>query len=297
MSSELRDSSSDSSASIAASDCAKQRDTTMLGGSKLLSDDLLRAGFTLVSDGIFAFTPHGIVVETMIGNPLVVTVDGRSDDMVAAFAKDFIAHRGVSGFGDALISWAKQGHAATPQVPRAGCAIFELGSENDCSANGSSDEEGSCSEHASGFDPLALPAPAELGVDAGRRIRILTFGKHRLKKFPSELMQVQAHITCNIKKFHYLTRNNKHLTKLSGLHDEVQGQICRCGFFASWIGDVVKRIEQNNLTSLALNCFKGTHRSVAAAEILKKAYYPLADVKHLTLGYIRPGRPGGPARR
>jgi len=108
--------------------------------------------------------------------------------------------------------------------------------------------------------------------------------------------EAQTHITCDIKKFHYLTRNNKFLKRLTGLDDEVQEQICRCGFFSDWIASAVARIERDNVSSLALNCFKGTHRSVAAAEILRKVYYPRATVRHLTMGYIRPGRAGGPSR-
>ena len=43
------------------------------------------------------------------------------------------------------------------------------------------------------------------------------------------------------------------------------------------------QVEHSNLSCISINCTKGRHRSVAAAEILKKTYYPNATVKHLTI--------------
>merc|ERR1712217_891734 len=110
-------------------------------------------------------------------------------------------------------------------------------------------------------------------------------------------MGARLHFPCNYKKLRYLTRNNKHIVHRNGLDSDVQEQIIRCSFFAGWLREVIQRVEQDDVLSLALHCYKGTHRSVAAAEILKAKYYPLATVHHLTLQYIRPGRPGGPSRR
>ena len=43
------------------------------------------------------------------------------------------------------------------------------------------------------------------------------------------------------------------------------------------------QVEHSDLKCISINCTKGRHRSVAAAEILKKTYYPNATVKHLTI--------------
>ena len=37
------------------------------------------------------------------------------------------------------------------------------------------------------------------------------------------------------------------------------------------------------LKCIGINCAKGRHRSVAAAELLKRYYYPSAVVEHLTI--------------
>eukprot|EP00927_Polykrikos_kofoidii_P060930 TRINITY_DN55827_c0_g1_i1.p1 TRINITY_DN55827_c0_g1~~TRINITY_DN55827_c0_g1_i1.p1 ORF type:complete len:587 (-),score=77.91 TRINITY_DN55827_c0_g1_i1:170-1930(-) len=164
------------------------------------------------------------------------------------------------------------------------------GGEN---VSGTDNSDGSISEQGgAGFDPSRLPSAAALGASKERQITITTWGNSRMSKPP----EAQAHITCNYKKFHYLTRNNKHIKKLNGLHDEVQGRVCRNGFLESWLREVVSRIEREDLSSLCLHCHKGTHLSVAIAEILHKAYYPFATVTHTTLTYVRPGHVGGPAR-
>ena len=43
------------------------------------------------------------------------------------------------------------------------------------------------------------------------------------------------------------------------------------------------QVEHSDLKCISINCTKRRHRSVAAAEILKKTYYPNATVKHLTI--------------
>jgi len=137
-----------------------------------------------------------------------------------------------------------------------------------------------------------LPKPDVLGASRDRVLNIITWGNGRCAQPPP----ADAYITCNYKKFHYLTRNNKHIKRSNGLDEAVQGRICRNGFTESWLRDTIGRIEHDDLHNVAFHCWKGTHLSVAIAEILRKFYYPRATVQHSSLAYIRPGRKGGPAK-
>ena len=73
------------------------------------------------------------------------------------------------------------------------------------------------------------------------------------------------------------------LRKMNGLSSEIQARISRCSLFPTWITMVIEAIETKNLSVISINCTKGRHRSVAAAEILKAVYYPKATIEHLTI--------------
>ena len=46
---------------------------------------------------------------------------------------------------------------------------------------------------------------------------------------------------------------------------------------------VVGRVEADDLRVVSFVCTKGRHRSVAAAEIFVRLYYPLGRTVHLTI--------------
>lgn len=143
------------------------------------------------------------------------------------------------------------------------------------------------SEDEKGF----LPSPGEVGVDQARVLEIMTWGNSKMKP-----PKAQLHVTCNYKKFHYLTRNNKHIKWLNGLDAEVKDRVRRSAFLESWLRDTLPQIEGQNVQTVALHCHKGTHLSVAIAELMQELYYPNATVQHLSLRAERAGRRGGPAR-
>uniref|UniRef100_A0A7S0BA27 Uncharacterized protein n=1 Tax=Pyrodinium bahamense TaxID=73915 RepID=A0A7S0BA27_9DINO len=194
----------------------------------------------------------------------------------------------------------QQAQCSLPGLERAqGSGGAASGARAPPSADGLEPSEASCSSSGGAPRgqgpapaPRVLPAPSELGASPARRLTISTWGKARIVQPPD----AQAHFACDSKKFHYLTRNNKHIKKLNGLDEVVQSRILRNGFFEDWIRETVQRIEREDLASLTLHCHKGTHLSVAVAEIMRKVYYPNAEVQHLTLAYVRPGRVGGPSR-
>lgn len=245
-----------------------------------LEEGLLEAGFTVLIDGVFVHVAGGVSVETLLDGTFDVAVDGKSSADVAAFVATTLTTKGAHGLGRALFQWGSR-HGGGKQV-------HDLPPESMDEGSDASGSEGD----ANGFDPQCIPSSAELGVNRDRELAIVTWGFFKLQKAP----EAQAMINCSYKKFHYLTRNNKHIKRLNGLHDVVQGRICRNTFLEPWLREAVRRIESEDLVSVSLCCAKGTHLSVAVAEIMRKAYYPRATVRHLTLAHNRPGHAGGAAR-
>ena len=64
---------------------------------------------------------------------------------------------------------------------------------------------------------------------------------------------------------------------------EVQARLARGRLFPTWLAMTVNKIETKDCTVIDVNCAKGRHRSVAAAELLRTLYYPQATVEHLTI--------------
>lgn len=110
-----------------------------------------------------------------------------------------------------------------------------------------------------------------------RELMIYTWGK-RLKKNKPQQSQ------CN---FNASILNGRaggiDLKNNNGLYLPIQKVVSRCSAFEKWISMTIKKIESNDLKIISINCAKGRHRSVAAAEILRKVYYPSAKVIHLTI--------------
>jgi len=239
------------------------------------------AGFTVLGENVFSHVASGITVETVSDALPDVAVDGCSKDQIVNFVAKAFACEGPHGFGNALLSWGRHIQGKKNQI-RTDFQYDTCSSSEDSGAEFDSD----------GFDPRCIPSATELGANPGRRLTIFTWGFFKLSRPPD----AQVLINCSSKKFHYLTRNNKHIKKLNGLHDVVQGRICRNTYFEPWLRDTIRRIESVNLASISLCDAKGTHLVVAIAEIIQKTYYPRAQVQHLTLTANKPGHAGGPRR-
>lgn len=113
--------------------------------------------------------------------------------------------------------------------------------------------------------------------DPERPLTIYTWGK-RLKK--SKPHQSQKNFNASV-----LNGRAKgiDLRTTNGLSLDIQRVVSRCTAFKTWINMCVGKIEADNLHTISINCSKGRHRSVAAAEILKKSYYPNSNIIHLTI--------------
>eukprot|EP00927_Polykrikos_kofoidii_P054755 TRINITY_DN49129_c0_g1_i1.p1 TRINITY_DN49129_c0_g1~~TRINITY_DN49129_c0_g1_i1.p1 ORF type:complete len:678 (-),score=84.16 TRINITY_DN49129_c0_g1_i1:151-2184(-) len=271
-----------------------------------LREGLLEAGFSACGEGLFVSVAHGVTVELESQclwsyKTIRANVAGRGEEEVAAFIASLVGED-ARLLGRKLLEWSQLARDATvAEVRQERMRAAFRGVQTSSDESDNSDEDADTTLEIGVSDGIhdtcrdleyVLPSPNVVGANRERRIKFISWGTNRLPRPP----EVEVHITCSIKKFHYLTRNNKHIKRLNGLNEEVQGQIMRCGFFSSWVADVVSQIESKDLACLGLHCFKGTHRSVAAAEILRKVYYPRALVEHLSLQFIRPGRAGGPSR-
>merc|ERR1712194_59017 len=141
-----------------------------------------------------------------------------------------------------------------------------------------SEEPGFSTEEAPADEGLQhLPSPSELGVTQDRQLHIYTWGKALRKAAPPD----SEH------NFNAGILNGRgggaDLRTMNGLSDEVQNNVACCGLFPRWIGMVCAKVEHSSCRCISINCTKARHRSVAAAEILKKHYYPNATMKHLTI--------------
>lgn len=122
-----------------------------------------------------------------------------------------------------------------------------------------------------------LPTAAELNVTADRPLHILTWGRALMKTAPHTSQHT----------FNAAVLNGRgggvDLKKFNGLSEGVQHNVARCSLFPEWLRLVCSAIEKNNYTCVSIVCTKGRHRSVAAAEILQRLYYPEAIINHLTI--------------
>lgn len=124
-----------------------------------------------------------------------------------------------------------------------------------------------------------LPTPEELGVDRNRPLLIYTWGKALRKSEPSDSQF----------NFNACILNGRgggvDLRTMNGTWEEVQNNVASCSKFPRWLEMACNKIEKSTpaLHTISINCTKGRHRSVAAAEIMKRFYYPNAVLRHLTI--------------
>lgn len=186
---------------------------------------------------------------------LLITVDGIDaetlrDWMLAQLAED------ATCFGASLIEWVI-------------AHLFDNGF--DVNNNQEFAHEGGLS---------FLPTPEELEVDRNRHLLIYTWGKALRKCKPSDS---QSNFNAGILNGR---GGGVDLHKMNGTWEEVQRNVSSCSRFPGFLESICTKIETSTpapLHTVSINCTKGRHRSVAAAEILKKYYYPNAVLKHLTI--------------
>lgn len=70
---------------------------------------------------------------------------------------------------------------------------------------------------------------------------------------------------------------------MNGTYEEMQRKLIKGPLFVTWMVQTIRKIEASTkdfpegLHSISINCAHGRHRSVAAAEVLRKWFYPHAE--------------------
>ena len=136
------------------------------------------------------------------------------------------------------------------------------------------DTPGFYSENPAADTDQELDGPV---VRSDRELTVYTWGRALRKKQPD----------CVQRNFNAAILNGRrkgvNLKKLDGRSQEVQEVVRHCKMFVDLMNSVCKIVERDDLHTISFNCTKGRHRSAAAAELLKKLYYPNAQVAHLEL--------------
>ncbi|CAE8592730.1 unnamed protein product [Polarella glacialis] len=240
-------SSEQPSAEISAAECSV---AIASGVAAAVGASLLGAGFASCGPGIYSHAERGVTVE--VGDlALSISVDGIDSQDLQDFAT--LQLESVADFGPGLLGWTTAQRSAEPG----------FGDE----------EEGE--EKPPGLE--YLPDPQALGVKTDRELGIYTWGKALRKAAPPES---QFNFNAGVLNGR---GGGADLRTMNGLSEEVQRNVASCGLFPRWLEMVIHKVESANLSVISINCTKGRHRSVAAAEILRSVYYPQATIKHLTI--------------
>lgn len=125
----------------------------------------------------------------------------------------------------------------------------------------------------------------KFSVNTERKLNIVTYGTTFILDTPKKCQKV---FNSAILRGSYANAPEKFslayksLLKLRGTSKKVQWEVRGAELFKSFMEEVVKSIEENNLTTIGIICRAGHHRSVSCAEMLVHLY-PNRTVEHLTL--------------
>jgi len=207
---------------------------------------LLSVGFQTYPGGLFSHPVHAITVYVVEG-ACTVTVDGILTEDLTDWLN--LQLEDVQTFGRNLVEWTRAQRADG----------FVPDDEEQAPAGGGLDY---------------LPSAEALKVQRSRELTILTWGKAFRKTAPPES---QANFNAGILNGR---GGGADIRVDNGLTEAVQNNVASCNLFPRWLEMVITKIETEGLGVVSINCTKGRHRSVAAAEILRREYYPNAAVVH-----------------
>merc|ERR1712137_107737 len=210
---------------------------------------------------VLVHTQQGITVEPApkvegdLDSPVHITMDITVDGIDAEDLSDWTAlqlREDIASFGSRLLDWTSAQRSPEPGF-----------------------NEDSSEDSAAGLE--FLPSADELGVMRERALHILTWGNALMKSAPaSSEFNFNAGILNG-------RGGGADLRTMNGLSEEVQNNVASFSLFPGWLKMVISKVESVEAKVISINCTKGRHRSVAAAEILHKYYYPASTVQHLTI--------------
>jgi hypothetical protein len=202
--------------------------------------------------------PRSIVVE-IADDDLFVSSDGRQLEHPEKLLSGLPEESDAAQFCCKIVEWAQQ---------KAVEHVSESSEDELVDAHGGLN-------HSLELNLDLLPEADALRADASRQLRIVTWGRSMRRTAP----RAQKHFCVSLKKLRYRADPGKE----TGLSSLIMARVCRCTYFATWVRETIIEIETQNLSDISINCWKGRHRSVAAAELLRMRYYPCAQVQHLEL--------------
>jgi len=210
---------------------------------------------------------RGVTIERDGDQPLIggvwVSCDGLNPQDVADFLRLMFERKGDDNEVD-YYTWPKQ----ILLWARANAEGEGFG-EDSC-------EEDEFDDDCAGIETLYLNPALKALADPNRELKISTWGRALMKNAPAGAVNFNAAVLSG-------RGHGVNTRKMNGLCLEVQTAVSKCSLFPTWMELVIRKIERDDLCHIAVNCTKGRHRSVAAAELLKMLYYKRADVHHLTI--------------
>ena len=225
----------------------------------LVGSSLKRADFALCRTKTYVHASCRLTVE--LGDKLDIYVGGIEADDVIEWAKLQLEGAPAS-FGIRLLEWVTAQRAAVPGFVDTGVTAPSLVAEG----------------HVASVPVVDfLPSARDLLVDTSRVLLIYTWGRAlRLVPPPDSQFNFNACVLNGRGGAARLRYDN-------GLSDVAQHNVASCSLFPYWLRTVTSKIESSSFKVVSITCTKGRHRSVAAAEILRRLYYPAATVQHLTI--------------
>jgi len=216
---------------------------------------------------------RGVTIERDNDQPVIggvwVSCDGLNPQDVADFLRLMFERKGDDNEVD-YDTWPKQ----ILQWARANVGD---GFEEDATDEEEQDEIGDdLYSDSAEIETLYLNPELKLLANPNRELKISTWGRALMKNAPTGAVNFNAAVLSG-------RGHGVNTKKMNGLCLEVQTAVSKCSLFPTWMELVIRKIERDDLCHIAVNCTKGRHRSVAAAELLKRLYYKRADVHHLTI--------------
>jgi hypothetical protein len=242
---------------------------------------LKEAGFKVVDDCLYAeFHDHGmdVIIQAHSKHPggIDVSWDERVDPKdVQQFLELLLVSKGqdVGGIPDALMSWVR-GH-----LDKENAGFDMTGNAGEASLP----EELAKVEEIRGIVLKEVAKVLEIPVSDvqaqlnARKLLIRSWGRECSKSAPAGSEGNFNACVLNAKG------GEADAKTMNGTYEEMQRKLIKGPLFVTWMVQTIRKIETSTndypegLHNVSINCAHGRHRSVAAAEVLRKWFYPHAE--------------------
>ena len=232
-----------------------------------MESSLIQLGFTSCGGGVWVHPLQGVTMTLPNGTGAPdVEVDGIDQSTTSAFVRLALASgEQPHALPSRLMEWAM----AQRQAEAPGIVVLP--------------ESARVPRHIAA---AGLPSAQEIGANPSRAVRIYTWGLRVIKEgqLPAGAEDSQHTYDASVltARKHGVTGRSQ-LAHMNGLDPTLQAILMEDDLFLAWLRGLITNVEAKGHRAISVVCAHGQHRSVAAAEILKTLYYPLAEVVHLTM--------------